>query len=124
MLRQMNFPGKLLLAAFKPGPNIDGKQKYWHVDKFAGGGLVLTLNPGNIHDFLVTYDTEEIPSKIDEAIPDELLNTLKKIPYFVAGYEPDGINFEDFAKLEPAVDTAAFFNQSMGKIKQYVDGID
>ncbi|MGE5587759.1 MAG: transaldolase family protein [Clostridia bacterium] len=120
LLEEMGYPGKLLLAAFGMGPEVGGKERMWHVEKLAGHPLVMTLNPSNIESVLRLYDGDEIYDASREEVPKEVLSDLMKIPYFVRGYEPDGIRVDEFATHPGTASTAVQFAQAMVTLEKDV----
>jgi len=111
------YSSKLLLCSARPGP---GEGNVYHIEKVAGGNMVYTLNPEIIDDFMTICDEKEIYSQIEEPVPTDIMSKLKKIPYFMQGYEADGIKREDFADHTSFVMTREQFSGSMAEIEEYI----
>jgi len=113
------YRSKLLLCSARPGP---GEGNIYHIEKVAGGNLVYTLNPEIIDDFMRICACKDIYSQINDAVPEDIMEQLLKIPYFVEGYEEDGIAIEDFVNHPAFVYTRDEFSGSMKEIEEYVEG--
>jgi hypothetical protein len=61
-----------------------------------------------VEDQLQPFD----PEAINEDAPPPVLEKLMRLPYFVEGYEPDGMKREDFNKQAAVVATAAEFSKA------------
>ncbi len=112
------YMSKLLLCSARPGP---GEGNVYHLEKVAGGNLVYTLNPEIIDDFMRICECKDIYSQIDEPVPQEIMKKLLKIPYFVEGYDEDGIAIEDFVDHPAFVVTRDEFSGSMKEIEEYIE---
>ena len=112
------YMSKLLLCSARPGP---GEGNVYHLEKVAGGNLVYTLNPEIIDDFMRICECKDIYSQIDEPVPQEIMEKLLKIPYFVEGYDEDGIAIEDFVNHPSFVFTRDEFSGSMKEIEEYIE---
>ncbi len=111
------YKSKLLLCSARSGP---GEGNVYHLEKVAGGNLVYTLNPELISDFMNICSGKELSSQIDDPVPAEIMDKLKKIPYFVEGYEEDGIKKKDFINHTSFKLTREEFSGSMAEIEEYV----
>jgi len=111
------YSSKLLLCSARPGP---GEGNVYHIEKVAGGNMVYTLNPEIIDDFMAICDGKEIYSQMEEPVPADIMSRLKKIPYFMQGYEIDGIKREDFVDHPSFVMTREQFSDSMTEIEEYI----
>jgi len=111
------YSSKLLLCSARPGP---GEGNVYHIEKVAGGNMVYTLNPEIIDDFMAICDRKEIYSQMEEPVPAGIMSRLEKIPYFMQGYEIDGIKREDFVDHTSFVMTREQFSDSMAEIEEYI----
>jgi transaldolase len=111
------YSSKLLLCSARPGP---GEGNVYHLEKVAGGNMVYTLNPEIVDDFMRICDKKEIYSQMDDPVPEEIMSQLMKIPYFVEGYEVDGIKKEDFINHPSFVLTREQFSGSMKEIEEFI----
>ena len=71
MLLEKNYPSKLLIASSRIGPVVNGRHEIWHLEKLAGGNLVITMNPKLIQAFMLHY--------IDRQIEKGLMNRSLKM---------------------------------------------
>jgi len=108
---------KLLLCSARPGP---GKGNIYHIEKFAGGNMVYTLNPEIIADFISICKSKKIYGQVYDPIPSVIMKKLEKIPYFRQGYEIDGIKKEKFVNHPSFKYTRKEFSGSMAEIEEYV----
>jgi len=115
--RRNGYLSKLLLCSARVGPK---KDEVLHIEKVAGGNLIYTINPEMIDDFMRICNKKDIYGQINEPVPDNIINTLLKIPYFKAGYTVDGIKKEDFVSHPSFVFTKDQFSGSMTEIEEYV----
>lgn len=113
------YSSKLLLCSARPGP---GEGNVYHLEKVAGGNMVFTMNPGIIEDFLGICDEKDIYSQMDDPVPEEIMSKLMKIPYFVEGYEVDGMSRDNFVNHPSFVITKKQFSGSMQEIEEFVEG--
>ncbi len=120
LLKEGKYESKLLAASMRVGPTIDGKLRVWHLEKIAGAEAVLTIFPNVIEAFLLHYDGVEIKPQIDEEVPQEVLDKLLRIPYFLQAYEEDGLTPGEFANYPPTQETAISFSQAMDELEEYV----
>jgi transaldolase len=111
------YASKLLLCSTRVGP---GNDNVYHIEKLAGANLVFTINPEMIDDFLRIGKDKDIHRCYQEPVPKEIMEKLLKIPYFLQGYEVDGIAKEDFVNHPSFVYTANEFAGSMKFIEDYV----
>jgi transaldolase len=111
------YKSKLLLCSTRIGPTPD---VVYHIEKIAGANMVFTINPEMIEDFNRLYREKDVTSKWEEPVPEEIMTSLLKIPYFKAGYEIDGIKDTDFVNQPSFVYTANEFSGSMKFIESYV----
>ena len=112
-----NYLSKLLLCSSRIGPTPD---VVYHIEKQAGANMVFTINPEMIDDFNRLYREKDITCTWQEPVPKEIMEKLLKIPYFVAGYDANGIKDDDFINQPSFVYTANEFKGSMKFIEDYV----
>ena len=123
ILNERNYPSKLLMASSRVSPVVNGRQEIWHLEKLAGGNLVITMNPELIKEFMLHYIDRPIESKIDEPVPEDVMEKLLKIPYFAEGYGEDTIKPEDFETLDPTQSTYAQFSKAMIQLEEFIEKI-
>lgn len=123
ILAERNYPSKLLIASSRVSPVVNGRQEIWHLEKLAGGNLVITMNPKLIQSFMLHYIDRPIENKIDEPIPENIMAKLLQIPYFTEGYGEDTIKPEDFETLEPTYTTYTQFSKAMIGLEDHIETI-
>jgi transaldolase len=112
------YDSKLLLCSARPGP---GEGNVYHLEKVAGGNMVYTLNPEIIEDFMSICEDKDIYAQMDDPVPEKIMSKLIKIPYFVQGYEVEGIERKDFIDHPSFTMTREQFSGSMTEIEQYIE---
>ncbi len=123
MLRESNQPIKMLICSMRIGPPMnDGSLASWHIEKMAGGDVVYACPPGYIEGLMQVEDQLKPfdPAAIDEEAPKSVLEKLLRLPYFVEGYEPDGMKREDFNKQAALIATAAEFSKAIRSTVDFI----
>jgi transaldolase len=116
IFRQRAYPSKLLICSLRLGPQVDGVMRCWHVEETAGADVIFTLPPPFLTELFTQGDHLEFTSRIWEAIPAEVMGRLRKVPYFNAANEPDGMQPPDFNRLQCLLLTQKEFCAAMDKI--------
>ena len=111
------YSSKLLLCSTRIGPRPD---VVYHIEKLAGADLVFTINPEMIADFNTLYREKDVVYKWEEPVPEEIMSKLLAIPYFIEGYDENGIKEDDFITHPAFQYTAKEFLGSMKFIEDYV----
>lgn len=111
---------QMLAASMRIGPEIDGKQHIWHLEKLAGATATLTIFPNIIEAFLSIYADREVTSQIDEDVPSDVLDSLLRVPYFRQAYEEDGMSPEQFVSYPPVIATGGSFVEAQDKFDEHV----
>lgn len=112
------YNSKLLLCSARPGP---GEGNLYHLEKVAGGNMVYTLNPEIIEDFMSICEDKDIYSQMDDPVPEDIMSELLKIPYFMQGYEVEGMERKDFIDHSAFAATREQFSGSMAEIEEYIE---
>ena len=123
MLQESNQPIKMLICSMRIGPPMnDGSLASWHIEKMAGGDVVYACPPGYIEGLMQVEDQLKPfdPAAIDEEAPKPVLEKLLRLPYFVEGYEPDGMKREDFNKQAALIATAAEFSKAIRSTVDFI----
>jgi transaldolase len=123
MIQDTHQPIKMLICSMRIGPPMnDGSLASWHIEKMAGGDVVYACPPGyieglmQVEDQLKPFDS----TAIDEEAPKPVLEKLLRLPYFVEGYEPDGMKREDFNKQAALIATAAEFSKAIRSTVDFI----
>lgn len=119
LFKERNYPTKLMAASMRLGPTIEGVRQVWHIEKLAGADAVLTIFPNIFETFIPAYANRPIEPQIDEPVPDEVMERLMQIPYFVEAYDEHGLAPADFVNHPALQLTAASFADSMAKIEMF-----
>ena len=112
------YNSKLLLCSARSGP---GEGNVYHIEEVAGGNMVYTLNPEIIEEFMSICEDKDIYSQMDDPVPEEIMSKLLKIPYFVHGYEVEGMERKDFIDHPSFTMTREQFSGSMAEIEEYIE---
>jgi transaldolase len=97
----------MLLCSVRMGPVVDGVEECWHLEHTAGADAVFTLPPSFLTDLIQRCGTLSFTTRIWDELPTEVMARLRKVPYFNAGYEPDGISGEEFNDIPALQSTTA-----------------
>lgn len=97
LMREGGYPSKLLLCSLRRGPWVNGRERFWDIEEFAGGDVILTLSPGLL-ELLFELDGNLVfdPEAIRRPVPRASLDKVLKLPYARSAYEPDGLTPEQF----------------------------
>lgn len=120
IFKERGYRTKLMAASMRLGPEIDGQQQIWHLEKLAGANAVLTIFPNIIEAFLHNYADRDVTPQIDEDVPSDVLDSLLRLPYFRQAYEEDGMSPEAYASYPPLVATGGSFAEAHVKFDQHV----
>ena len=123
LYRERGYETRLLLASMRLGPAVDEATRIWHLEQLAGGDVVFTIFPNIMASFLALYREREIPPRIDEPVPGEVLERLLRVPYFRQAYEEDGVAPEAYVDLPGVQATARQFCEAMETIEAYTRSV-
>jgi transaldolase len=116
LFRQQAYPSKLLICSLRLGPLVDGDMRCWHVEETAGGRTIFTLPPPFLTELFTQASHLNFERRIRNHLPAEVMERLRKVPYFNAAYEPDGMSPEDFDQIPALLNTMKEFKAAMDKI--------
>jgi transaldolase len=116
LFRQRAYPSKLLICSLRLGPVVDGVMHCWHMEETAGGNVIFTLPPAFLTELFTQGEHLSFEPRIRKDIPPEVLERLRRIPYFRAAYEPDGLSPQEFNTLPPLLSTHKEFCEATEKI--------
>lgn len=121
--KETGHPSKMLQCSMRvsdSGPG--GTASSWHIAKLAGGDFVYTCPPSYIQQLMQAEDRlpEFDPRAIDEDASPELIDKLRRIPYFRQAYDFDGMEPHDFKNFAAFVATAAEFAGATRKTVDFV----
>jgi transaldolase len=115
-----DYPGKMLLCSMRMSPTVDGQVRSWHVEKAAGADIVYTCPPPYLEDLLLRGHHLEFSDQINEAVPQEVMDKLRKLPYFEKGYAEDGYTSEEFNTHPALIETAKQFSGATQNMVDFV----
>src|SRR4030066_810509 len=95
LVKEGNYLSKMLICSMRISPVLDGKSHCWHLEKLAGGNIVITCPPSFIEGVFKFLDGPEFRPQIDEEVPKAVLDKLMKVPFFEKAYEGDGLRPDD-----------------------------
>ncbi len=119
LYQERGYPTKLMAASMRLGPTVDGVTRVWHLEKLAGADAVLTVFPNIFEAFLTAYPHQPIAPQIEEAVPDEVMERLLRLPYFAEAYDENGLAPEEWVNHPALQATAASFSEAMAKVEAF-----
>lgn len=99
---------------------MNGKKYCWHLEKLAGGDIVITCPPSFIEGIFEALDGTEFRPQIDEEVPKAVLDKLLRIPYFEKAYNEDGLTPDEFNTHSALVATATEFSKATEEMVDFV----
>ncbi|PWR02069.1 hypothetical protein DKT77_13795 [Meridianimarinicoccus roseus] len=116
-------PSKMLQCSMRvtdEGPG--GRASSGHVEMLAGGDFVYTCPPSYIAQLMHAEDRMEPfrSGAIDEDAPEDLIEKLRRLPYFRQAYDFDGMQPEEFSRFGAFVATAAEFAAATRRTVDFV----
>lgn len=120
VMNNAEYPGKMLLCSVRMSPAEGDKVQCWHLEKVAGANVVYTLPPNFLAELLKTGSHLQFRSQIDEAVPQEVMDKLMRIPYFERGYAEDGYTPQEFNSHAALVATAREFSAATQQMVDFV----
>jgi len=120
LVNERNYPSKMLICSMRISPVIDGKSYCWHLEKLAGGNIVITCPPSFIEGVFEFLDGTKFRPQIEEKVPKAVLDKLMRIPYFEKAYEEDGLKPEEFNNHPALVATAVEFSKATEGMVDFV----
>lgn len=120
IFRQQAYPSKMLICSLRTGPVVDGVERCWHLEHTAGADAVFTLPPNFLTALIQRCSSLSFEPHIWDELPAELASKLRRVPYFNASIEPDGIPVEKFNEIEPLQRTAEEFRAATEKMVAFV----
>jgi transaldolase len=115
LVKERDYPSKLLSCSLRLGPTIDGSLKLWHLEGKAGADIVVTCPPPfieQLYDFPEPQNLNFEKDGIWREIPPAVMDRLMRIPYFERAYAEDGFSREEYNTHPALIRTAEQFSQS------------
>jgi len=120
LLKERGYPSKMLICSMRISPVIDGKKYCWHLEKLAGGNIVITCPPTFIEGVFESLKDTEFRPQIEEEIPRSVLDTLLRIPYFERAYREDGYAPDEFNTHPVLIKTRDEFSNATEEMVGFV----
>ena len=120
LVREGNYASKMLICSMRISPILNGKKHCWHLEKLAGGDIVITCPPSFIEGVFEFLDGTEFRPLIDEEVPKSVLDKLVRIPYFERAYREDGYTPDEFNSHPALVATAVEFSKATEGMVDFV----
>jgi len=95
-VKERGYPSKMLLCSMRISPTVKGKKRCWHLEKVAGGDIILTCPPSFIEGVFETLENTKFTNQIEKKVPKKVLERLLRIPYFEKAYMEDGYVIDEF----------------------------
>lgn len=115
------YPSKLLICSLRLGPEVNGVTHCWHMEETAGGRVIFTLPPPFLTELFTQAGHLNLTQRIRKDIPAGVMSRLRKVPYFMAAYEPDGATPQEFNQMPALLSTMQQFMAAMDKIVAFTD---
>jgi transaldolase len=122
LLKENNYPSKLLSCSLRVGPHVDGVNRIWHLEEKAGANIVVTCPPAFIDEVIHFPDQEKISfvkNRIDQEIPKAVMDKLMRIPYFERAYAEEGYTREEYNTHPSLVKTAQQFSKATEEMVEF-----
>ena len=122
LLKENNYPSKLLSCSLRVGPTVDGALRLWHLEEKAGANIVITCPPTFIDEVIHFPGQENIiftKDRIDHEIPKDVLDKLLRIPYFERAYAEDGYARDEYNAHPSLVKTAQQFSKATDDMVEF-----
>jgi transaldolase len=116
IFRERAYPSKMLICSLRLGPVVDGSTRCWHLEETAGARAVFTLPPSFLTELFTKAGDLAFEPRIRHELPADVIERLRRIPYFNAAYQPDGLTPKEFDQLPPLLSTWKEFKEATDKI--------
>lgn len=120
LFRKRAYPSKMLICSVRMGPVVNGSLHCWHLEETAGANAVFTLPPSYLSELFIKGEHLEFEPRIWQDIPEDVMEKLRAIPYFMQAYQPDGLVPTQFDNLPPLVSTFQEFSAATEKMVEFV----
>jgi transaldolase len=116
IFRQRAYPSKMLICSLRLGPQVGDVIHCWHLEETAGANAIFTLPPPFLTEILTQGSQLTFTPRIWEDIPAEVMSRLRKVPYFNAAYDPEGLKPQEFDQIPALLNTRKEFCGAMDKM--------
>ncbi|MEW6332694.1 MAG: transaldolase family protein [Thermodesulfobacteriota bacterium] len=115
LLKENEYPSKLLSCSLRVGPKVDGQMRIWHLEEKAGADIVVTCPPAFIGEVIRLPGQDNITftgDRISQDIPGQVLEKLLRVPYFERAYSVDGYTRDEYNTHPSLMKTAQQFSKA------------
>ena len=122
LMKESDYPSKLLPCAFRMGPVVDGQLRVWHLEEMTGANVVATCNPAFIDEVLNVPQAESIrlaEGRIDVDPPQKVMDKLLRIPFFERAYEIDGYARDEYNTHPSVARTVEDFSRATNRMVDF-----
>jgi transaldolase len=120
LLMEGGYASKMLACSLREGPVVAGRRRFWDVEMIAGGEIVYTMPPYVLEPLFELGDALEFRDKIREEIPAAVLDKMKRIPYCIQAYDPNGLELEQFNTHPSTISTVEAFAKAFDGLENFV----
>jgi transaldolase len=120
MLTEGGYASKMLACSMRVGPLVAGKMRFWDVEKLAGGDIVYTCPPYVLEPLFEIGDELDFRPEINEAVPDQIMDKLLKIPFCIQAYDPNGLELEQFNDHPSTISTVETFSKGFTGLEGFI----
>jgi transaldolase len=120
LLMEGGYASKMLACSLRDGPVVAGRRRFWDVEMIAGGEIVYTMPPYVLEPLFELGDALEFRDKIREEIPAAVLDKMKRIPYCIQAYDPNGLELEQFNTHPSTISTVEAFAKAFDGLENFV----
>jgi transaldolase len=120
ILAEGGYVSKMLACSLRDGPVQAGKPSFWDVQKLAGGAIVYTCPPYVLEPLFEIGDGLIFRPEIEEAVPQQVMDKLLKIPFCIQAYDPNGMSLEQFNDHPSTLYTVEAFGKACIGLEAYV----
>jgi transaldolase len=123
LLKEGGYPSKMLLCSVRPGPLVNGKQRFWDIQELAGGDIVFTLPPYGLEPMFAMGDSLDFrEGAIDDPIPDSTIEKIYQMPYTMQAFEPNGLSLDQFNTHPATLYTVDDFSKAVMGVEEFCKG--
>ena len=120
LLHENDMPSKMLACSMRDGPHLNGKYRFWDIEKIAGN-IIYTMPPYVLDPLFnlcggLTF-REEI---LYEDVPTGVMHKLEKIPFARSAWDKDGMAVDRFNTHPSTVATSKAFRAASSGLEEYI----
>ena len=122
LVKEREYPSKMLSCSLRVGPTIHGSLKLWHLEEIAGADVVVTCPPPFIERLYSFPEQDRLifeKDRILHNIPNSVMDKLMRIPYFEKAYFEDGYSRDEYNTHPSFIRTAEEFSQATVEMVEF-----